>query len=131
MEKHIPFAGILSNKAGENPGEAAGRRAAAEGDLAGGELIRDLAGGELIGALASGELSGVDSGGETVAVCGVDVAVTGDVEGSVVSLAGDVSWSLFANLAELDARVAGGELVGHVDLGVELIDTRPRKRHHG
>jgi hypothetical protein len=51
-------------------------------------------------------------------ISGVDVAVAGEAESGGISLAGDVSGSLLADLAEGDARVTGGEFVGGVDLGV-------------
>ena len=49
---------------------------------------------------------------------GVDIAVASDAEGGSVGLAGDMSWSVLADLAYPDPGVAGGELVGGVDLGI-------------
>lgn len=48
----------------------------------------------------------------------VDVTVASHAESGGVSLAGDVSRGLLADLADPDARVAGSELVGGMDLGV-------------
>ncbi|KAF1871202.1 hypothetical protein Lal_00019994 [Lupinus albus] len=51
-------------------------------------------------------------------ISSVDVAVASEAERSSISLACDVSRSLFANITESDTWMTGGELVGGVDIGV-------------